>query len=77
LLLEVGDVAESAAGRVGRFAPGRASAAVFRLAHRQVEGELVVQVALEAAPMRQREQPVPESEQLLHEPRTHNAESRT
>ena len=49
LLLQIRHVAEPAPRGVARIAIADAVAAVVRLAHRQMEGDLVVQVAFEPA----------------------------
>ena len=65
LLLQGGDVAEAPPRGVLRVGRRDAVVAIVRLAHREVERELVVEIALEPPAAEERGQPMPEREQLV------------
>ena len=56
LLLQIGHVAKAPPGRKARLGTARAAVAVVGFAHRQMKGQLVVQVAFEP-PANERAQP--------------------
>jgi hypothetical protein len=65
LLLQMGDVAESAPRHLASGRVRHAAGPQVRLAHRQVKRDLVVQVALEPAPTHERNEPVPDRRKHL------------
>ena len=66
LLLQGGDVAEAPPGGVLGVGLRDAAVSIVGLAHREVERELVVQVALEPPAAEERGEPMPDCEQVVH-----------
>ena len=66
LLLQIRDVAEAPPRRIAGVRRRDAVVSIVGLAHREVERELVVQVALEPPAAEERDQPMPRGKECVH-----------